>query len=32
VSMNGHTLNAIKALDKKVDKALSLAQARKGTK
>lgn len=28
VSMNGHTLNAIKALDKKVDKALSLAQAK----
>jgi hypothetical protein len=26
VSMNGHTLNAIKALDKKVDKALSLSQ------
>ena len=33
VSMNGHTLNAIKALDKKVDKALSLASAtKKGTK
>ena len=32
VSMNGHTLNAIKALDKKVDKALSLAQARKGAR
>lgn len=28
VTMNGHTLNAIKALDKKVDKALSLAQAK----
>lgn len=33
VSMNGHTLNAIKALDKKVDKAISLASAtKKGTK
>lgn len=32
VSMNGHTLNAIKALDKKVDKALSLAQARRGAR
>lgn len=31
-SMNGHMMNAIKALDKKVDKAISLAQAKTNRK